>query len=146
MKLKDLYHSDFYAWSQKNSQALKNKQFDQIDVEHLVEELEIMGAREKAELRSRLKRLLQHLVKWQYQPSHRGRSWRLTIENQRDELHDLLDDNPSLKSKIDDELPKAYRQALREVEKETGLSQQQLPATAPYTLTQMLDYDFYPDK
>jgi hypothetical protein len=140
----ELYDKDFYAWTVQMAQALKSKALDQLDLEHLEEEMRIMGAREKSELRSRLKRILQHLLKWEYQPNFRGLSWELTITNQRLELEALLDDNPSLRPKIQSTLPMAYRQALGEARKETGLSKNIFPTENPYSINQILDDSYFP--
>ncbi|MGH8555990.1 MAG: DUF29 domain-containing protein, partial [Methylococcales bacterium] len=53
-----------------------------------------MGASERRELINRLAVLSAHLLKWQYQPSFRGRSWQITIKEQRRQLQRLLNDNP----------------------------------------------------
>ncbi|CAK0773412.1 hypothetical protein CCP3SC15_470009 [Gammaproteobacteria bacterium] len=58
-----------------------------------------MGSTERRELVSRLEILLMHLLKWQHQPSLQSRSWLLPIEEQRLQLEDHLQDNPSLKNK-----------------------------------------------
>jgi len=60
-----------------------------------------MGKTEKRELVSRLTVLLPHLLKWRHQPSHRGKSWRLSIADARNEIIDHLEDNPSLKVVLD---------------------------------------------
>ena len=61
-----------------------------------------MGKTEKRELVSRLTVLLLHLLKWRHQPAGRGNSWRLSIANARDEIADLIADNPSLKAVLDE--------------------------------------------
>ena len=68
-----------------------------------------MGKTEKRELVSRLTVLLLHLLKWSHQPSGRGKSWRLSIANARNEIIDHLDDNPSLKAILDSVMEQAYR-------------------------------------
>lgn len=138
------YETDFYGWTQDQAKLLKERAFDAIDFEHLIEELDSMGARERRELISRLRVLMMHLLKWEYQPDLRSRSWDLTIRNQRDELAIHLEDNPSLKSKILDVLVKAYPLALRDAEKETGLPEQVFPAQCPWTIEQMMDAEFWP--
>lgn len=69
-----LYEKDFYAWTIETAKALKEKAFNKVDIEHLIEELDDMGASQRNELESRLGVLLAHLLKWQFQPSHRGKS------------------------------------------------------------------------
>lgn len=93
-----LHQQDFYAWTLQQAQILKSGQFAKLDIAHLVEELESMSATEKRELISRLEILLMHLLKWQFQPAFQSRSWLLTIKEQRLQLEDHLQDNPSLKN------------------------------------------------
>lgn len=144
-EMQSLYDKDFYAWTMDTVSKLKNKQFNEIDLIHLTEEVEIMGAREKSELKNRLAILLAHLLKWDYQPEmNHGYSWKNTIEEQREEINDLLEDNPSLKSKIISTLPKAYKKGLRIAFNETGIAKKAFPQECPYTLEQLLDEDFYP--
>ncbi|WHN66329.1 DUF29 domain-containing protein [Cysteiniphilum sp. QT6929] len=144
---KTLYERDFYAWTIQTVQALRAKAFNKVDIEHLTEELESMGASQKHALKSRLRVLLMHLLKWQYQPSYRSRSWENTIIAQRDDLKDLIQDNPSLKSKIDETLPKSYKLALLDFENETGIDPKkaEVPEVCRYGFDQVLDDAFYPE-
>jgi len=96
------YENDFYAWTQQQSQLLKTKQFQQIDWHHIAEEIADMGRAEKRELESRLEVLIMHLLKWQFQPNLRSRSWQLTIKEQRLRLERLLKENPSLSALLTD--------------------------------------------
>ena len=104
-----------------------------------------MGASERSQLQSRLKVLLGHLLKWQYQPAYRGRSWIATIKEQRLSVMELLDDNPSLHSILGERIAKAYRQGVQLAVKETDIDECKFPLVCPYTLDQILDLDFYPD-
>src|SRR4051794_23238748 len=63
-----LYDRDFYAWAQHQAALLRAGRAADIDSEHLAEEIESLGARERRELRNRVARLVQHLLKWRYQP------------------------------------------------------------------------------
>ncbi|ODN41571.1 DUF29 domain-containing protein [Piscirickettsia litoralis] len=138
------YDKDLYAWSYENASLLRQGKFKDADIQHIAEELESLGASEKNALKSHLAVLIMHLLKWEYQPNRQSRSWSLTIANQRDDVKDVLEDNPSLKSKVDDILIKAYRKAHREAQKETGFSANVFPATCPYTFEQLLDEEFFP--
>ena len=95
-----LHDLDFYAWTQQQVDLLKSGNLVDVDVKHLIEEIESMGASERRELIDRLAVLLAHLLKWYYQPSFRGRSWQLTIKEQRRQLQRLLKDNPSLYARL----------------------------------------------
>jgi hypothetical protein len=84
------YDRDLYTWSQEQAALLRARKFDQIDLVHIVEEIEGMGKSEQRALEFYLEALLIHLLKWVYQPSFRGPSWRLTIIEQRKRLHKHL--------------------------------------------------------
>jgi len=141
-----LHEQDFYAWTQQQTALLKSGELAKLDIHYLIEELESMGASEKRELTSRLEILLMHLLKWQYQPALQSRSWFLTIEEQRLQLEDHLQENPSLKNAdfLQTCIDKAYRRALVQAEKETGLARSTFPATCPYRFEQITDSTFYP--
>lgn len=141
----NLYESDFHAWTQQQARLLKTGKLVHIDVEHLIEKLESMGASERNQLRNRLKILLAHLLEWQYQPAYRSRSWSATIKEQRLSLRDLLEDNPSLKSILKARLKKAYPLAVLLAVKETNLDEASFPEECPYPLEQVFRLDFYPE-
>ncbi|MBF0306141.1 MAG: DUF29 domain-containing protein [Alphaproteobacteria bacterium] len=139
-----LYETDFYAWANEQAALLRAGRLSQADIGHIAEEIESMGRTERRELVSRLTVLLLHLLKWQYQPTHRGASWRLTIANTRDDLADHLADNPSLKSHIGDAIVSAYRRARRQAAAETGHPENAFPEGCPYSLAQLADAEFWP--
>lgn len=139
----NLYSEDFYAWTQQQAALIKAGRWLEVDLEHLAEEIEDMGKSEKRALESRLEVLLMHLLKWHYQPAFRGKSWRLTIKEQRIRLLEHLNENPSLKAKLDGILPNAYRLAVIGAERETGL--EGFPEDCPYAIAQILSAEFFPD-
>lgn len=138
------YEQDLYAWILENVALLRQGRLNEIDVANIIEELEYMARKDKKELISHLTVLLMHLLKWQFQPDKRTRSWELTLRVQRDEINDLLEISPSLQQAIQDKFQRAYWRATLEAEKETGLSVKAFPITCPYTLEQTLDAEFYP--
>ncbi|MBD2567172.1 DUF29 domain-containing protein [Anabaena lutea] len=133
---------DFYAWTLEQAHLLRTRQFNQIDFDHIAEEIEDMGRSEKRELESRLEVLIMHLLKWQFQPNLRSRCWQLTIKEQRLRLEKLLAENPSLSSFLADSLDKIYQLATISAERETGLSL--FPETCPYSLTEIFTLEFLP--
>lgn len=141
-----LYDRDFYAWTQEQAALLKSGQWDQLDIPNLVEEIEALGRQERRELVNRLGILVGHLLKWQFQPQQRSKSWTATIIEQRQEVQELIADNPSLKSYLVEAMNKAYQKSILLVVKETPLSLDDLPAQCPYTLDQVMDPDFYPEQ
>ena len=139
------YEQDFFAWTQQQANLMREHQFDALDLEHLIEEIESMGASERRQLANRLKLLLAHLLKWQYQPHLQSRSWSATIKEQRLSIQDLLDDNPSLRGTLDVVIPKAYRLARLLAVRETNLEESTFPERCPYSWGQIDDSSFYPD-
>ncbi|PQQ29350.1 DUF29 domain-containing protein [Photorhabdus hindustanensis] len=139
------YDSDFYGWTQEQAGLLRSGDLSQLDTENLLEEIEAMGRSERRELRFRLEILLAHLLKWRYQADRRGRSWELTIEEQRDKAIDCLQESPSLKNKLDEHLEKAYTTARRLAEKETLINRNIFPETCPWTFEQIMDENFWPE-
>ncbi|MBF0591637.1 MAG: DUF29 domain-containing protein [Nitrospirae bacterium] len=140
-----LYEVDFYQWAFHNAGLLRQGRFTEIDLDNIVEELEDMARSSKKELFSRLKVLIMHLLKWQYQPRLRSGSWSATIGNQRTEIEYLLENSPSLKNKIETIIDKGFIAAKRTFEDETGISAKVLPKTCPYTFEQLMDYSFKPE-
>ncbi len=140
-----LHDVDFYEWTQQQVSLLKSSNWAELDIEGLVEEIESMGASERRELIHQLAVLLAHLLKWQYQPSFRGRSWQLTLKEQRRQVLRLFKDNPSLKAKWSDFIDDAYGDAILSAAKETGLDESVFPIECPYQQKDILDLGFYPD-
>ena len=141
----DLYETDFYAWTQAQASFLRQGKINQLDVVNLVEEIESLGRQQTQELKNRLGVLIGHLLKWQYQASNRSKSWKYTIQEQRLQILDLLDQNPSLKSYQDEAVAKGYQLGLLLVGRETPLDPKTLPRQCPFTLEQLLDDQFPQD-
>ncbi|RKZ41173.1 MAG: DUF29 domain-containing protein [Gammaproteobacteria bacterium] len=140
----NLQETDFYRWAMETAHTLRIGHYADVDMQLVALELEKMGASERRELINRFAVLLMHLLKWQYQPGIRSRSWELTIKEQRREIQDLLEDNPSLKSQLPVKLSKAYSKAVLKAEKETNLPQKTFPKECPYQIEQIMQESFYP--
>jgi hypothetical protein len=106
--IESLYETDFYSWTQEQAKLLRHQQWNQLDLPNLIEEIESLGKQQRAELRNRLKVLIGHLLKWEYQPGRRSRSWLMTIRVQRRDTQELLEENSSLKPYIKEALQKIY--------------------------------------
>jgi len=141
----NLYETDFYAWANQQAELLRAGRLSAADIENIAEEIESMGKTEKRELVSRLAVLLLHLLKWQFQPERRGKSWRSTIRIQRDDLIDHLRDNPSLKSKLGDALVDAYRKATIAAVGETDLPEETFPSECPWSFETIMEAEFWPE-
>jgi len=153
MSLKLEYEQDFHQWIEHHIALLKEKRFEEIDLEHLIDELESMSKSDLRELRNRFVILIAHLLKWEYQlnqlqerwEAFTGKSWKDTIIEQRYHLVDLLEENPSFERFLADTIVTAHPKALKIAIKETGLPKSVFPNECPYTIEQLLDEDFYPE-
>jgi small-conductance mechanosensitive channel len=144
--MKTRYDQDFHAWTLENANLLRNGQVNEIDILHIAEELESMGARERREVLNRLQVLIMHLLKHQYQPARRSKSWLLTIIHQRTALERLLQQSPSLKTLLNQEnLQAVYRKAVKEAIIETDLESHWFPLDCPYQFEQLLNDEYFPE-
>jgi len=71
-----LYEEDFVLWIEKTAELLKRKEFDGVDWENLIEEVECMGRSEREAVESLLTQLLIHLLKLSYWTTERERNAR----------------------------------------------------------------------
>ncbi|MFB2971334.1 DUF29 domain-containing protein, partial [Aerosakkonema sp. BLCC-F183] len=122
----------------------RDRKWDFLDIANLVEEIESLGKQERQELRNRLGVLLGHLLKWEFQSSHRSKSWVATIREQRYKISDLLAESPSLKPYLPEALEKAYQYGLALAVRETSLDYEDFPVECSYSLEQVLDSQFFP--
>lgn len=141
------YEEDFHAWTTQSAALIREGRLSELDLEHIAEELESMGASERRELLNRLQILLMHLPKHQFRPERRGKSWKLTIIHQRTAIERLLKQSPSLKRLLDNrqEFQDVYHKAAREAVLETDLERELFPLECPYTVKEILDDEYWPD-
>lgn len=139
------YEQDFYAWLLKSANLLREKKFRELDVENIAEELEGMARSDKRQLINRFAVLLAHLLKWQFEPEKRSKTWKRTIREQRKRIGLLLRDSPSLKYEIDKRIQDAYEIAILSAANETGLDEDIFPQNCEYSLEEILSDEFLPD-
>lgn len=139
-----LYDEDFYDWIRITVSLLRQRRFAEIDIAHLAEELEDMGKRERRSLKSHIRNVILHLLKWQYQSDKRSPSWRQSIRNGRIEIHELLHDSPSLANLVPQILNDEYPTARADAIDETGLIEATFPVQCPFTIEQILAREFWP--
>ncbi|MBE9143787.1 DUF29 domain-containing protein [Planktothrix mougeotii] len=146
MAIKSLYEQDFYEWLQTNINLLREQNFADIDLENILEELESMGRSEKNALKSNLRILLMHLLKYKYQPEKRTNSWVYTIIEHRQRLRDTFKTSPSLYRFFEEIFNESYEDARKLAAGETGLSINEFPPESPFTGEEVLNGDFLPSE
>lgn len=142
------YDEDVIAWANEQAALLRAGKLSAIDIEHIAEEIEDVGKSEQRELANRMAVLLSHLLKWEFQSERRGASWETTIHTQRNSIERRIRKTPSLKASLNDPdwCADTWDDAVEAASKETGLSYTTLPETCPWSMEQVLDPTFFPDR
>ena len=146
-----LYDTDPHAWADEQIKALQRlaelhpELVGELDVPHLLEELDDMKKSVEREIESRLTVILLHLAKWRWQPSMRTRSWTNSIDAQRVRLAVRLRRNPGARPALPQALEDAWYVARADAERETGLALSTFPEECPFTLDQALQRGWLPD-
>lgn len=143
--LRSLYETDFHQRTLLTVQMVKDRRFDELDLEHLAEAIEDIGKSERQAIESQVERLLHHLLKWQYQPGYRGSSWKGSIQETRKQISKQIRRNPSLKGYPAQVLADAYEIRRVRAIAETGLSEETFPLACHYSVDQVLAEQFFPE-
>ena len=126
------YAEDWAAWAGHQIELLKEQRLNELDVENLLDEVESLAARDFKAWVSAIRLVLMLMLKWDYQPDRRVRSWMVTIGRERHEIEDGIEISPSYSARKDEAIAKAYRRARTDAADETGLALKTFPETCPY--------------
>jgi hypothetical protein len=140
-----LYERDFNLWVEEQVALLETGALERLDVANLTEEIADMARSQRRAIRSDLVVLLTHLLKWQYQASHRSTGWAGSIVEHRRCIGEEIEDSPSLARYPGEVFERCYRAARAQAAAETGMPTSRFPQTSPYTVDQTLDPDFLPN-
>lgn len=138
------YRLDGYGWANAQAQLLRERRWDLIDLENIIEEIESVARSEEDAAESALRVLMMHILKWQLQPERRGRSWALSIANQRIRYAQRMKKNPSLKSKLEEMRADAFHRSRIEAAQEMDVPLKTIP-TDPLEWDLILDQPFEVD-
>jgi hypothetical protein len=142
-----LYDTDYQCWLDEIVAQLKVRDFGNLDLENLIEEIESLGKSDKRAISSYLLRLCEHLLKLKYWESERElcfRGWILEINNFRSEIELILQDSPSLKSFLSEAFLASYQKASKNMLKAIDLPADFIAQEPDFTLEQALDEDWLP--
>jgi hypothetical protein len=137
-----LYEQDFYAWSKAQADLLRAGHFTDLDLEHLIEEVDDLGESLYRSARSRVRTIIEHLLKLEHSPARNPRAgWVESVMTQRSDLEDEL--TASLRPKVEQTLPRTYDQARRNVvaalrEHGERAAADALPTTCPYDFDRII--------
>ena len=143
--VKNLYEKDCNRWLEETARFLKDNQFEQLDIENLIEDIEAMVRSEKREFCIHLEIWLLHLLKWKYQQNKRSGSWKRSIIEDRNRILDELQDSPSYKPYYEQIFDKYYQNARKYAKSETGWSVKTFPEICPFSKIEVLTIDYLPE-
>jgi hypothetical protein len=147
LKPKSLYDQDYQLWIDDTVASLQSRNFDALDLENLIEEIESLGRSDKRSLKSYLMRLCEHFFKlcyWEAERDRCFRGWDLEITNFRIRIRTILEDSPSLRRYLEDSFLAEYHNARRIFLKSGSLKSSTIPEQPWFTLEQALDHDWLP--
>ena len=141
------YEHDVVAWANEQAALIRAGRLDQLDLEHIAQEIEDVGKSEQRELASRMAVLLAHILKWKFQPQKRSVSWTLTIKEQRRLSVRRIKKTPSLSPMLLDPewIDDIWVDAKALAEKETGLDQSTWPEVCPWPMLEVLSEGWLPE-
>jgi Domain of unknown function DUF29 len=140
-KARRLYDEDFYVWTEAQAELLRKRQFEALDLDNLIEEVEALGRAEKSSVLNNASVIMEHLLKLQYSLAQDPRNaWRASVREHRRRLRRDL--TPRLHEILNAELPALYGEIredtaalLRDYGEDAAADA--LPATCPYRLDQI---------
>ena len=136
MELKQLHNQDLNLWLEQIATSIKNRDFENMDWDGLLEEIEDMGASEKRALRSYTRRLIDHILKlkyWRATPRRREtqgnarddlekdynqKHWEREVDNFRYEIKQILKESPSLKNYLQQNYQDWYVNSVKAMQRE----------------------------
>jgi DNA-directed RNA polymerase subunit L len=145
-ELKQLYDVDDDQWLEQTINLLKNHQFQQLDLDNLIEELEDLGREKKNAVASLLEQIIRHLLLLQYwttEAEYNTVHWQEEIYNFRIQLRRKITTN--LRKYLEDELTSIYQDVLGFVKIKTTNSVT-FPTECPYSLEQLLNRSWLPNQ
>ena len=134
--------TDLHGWAKHQAALLREGRVSELEMAALAEEIEEVGSSQYDKLESALRVLLIHMLKWDYQPGRRSRSWSLTIREQRQRVSRVLQRNPSLQPERPLAMAAAWDDARLGAARETDLPLTAFPGALPYSWQDVTERPF----
>ncbi len=148
-KPEHLYDQDYQCWLDQTVAQLRTKDFGNLDLENLIEEIESLGKSDKRAILSFLTRLCEYLLKlkyWQLERRDCFRGWVQEINNFRAEIELILKDSPSFNRFLAENFVSVYQKARKNLLQLSSLPADLIPEEPEFTLEQALNEDWLPWK
>lgn len=143
---KPLYDTDFNIWLETTAAQLRSRNFDALDLENLIEEVESLARLDRRSLANFLRQICERLLRlnfWEAERDRHGRDWILEVLHNRHDIQLILEDSPSLRPYLDAAFPEQYGHGRKLFLILSGLQEGIVPATPCFTLEQALDSDWF---
>src|SRR5918996_4221809 len=99
-KTENLYEADSYVWTEVQAGLLRKRQFEALDLQNLIEEVEGLGDAKKSAVLTNASVIIEHLLKLQHSPAQNSRrGWSESILEHRTRLE--LELTPRLRQLLD---------------------------------------------
>ena len=118
----DLYDRDFDRWIDLQATHLRDGRYHLLDMVHLIDEIESLGKSQMFALRSSYALIAMHLLKQIKQPEKASASWENTINRERGNVVDLLEEIRALSQSVKRLSQKPTARARTDAAFETKLS------------------------
>jgi hypothetical protein len=143
INLRELYEIDDSLWLEETIKILRENRLQDLDVSHLIEELESLGRNDKARVKSLLEQIIRHILLlqfWREELAYNGNHWQCEIITFRIQLKDRLTTN--LANFLGENLEFIYQDSLKYVKQKTKY-EVNFPSKCPYTLEQLLNENWF---
>ena len=140
-ELKELYDRDFNLWVQETKLKIQNRDFENMDWDNLLDEIDDMGKSEKRSLESYLQRLIEHILKLQYWETKKERNYKhcqSEVINFRNLIKRLLKRNPSFNRYMEDVYQELFENAIARLKVEF-----EIPPNSFVELKTMMSDDYF---
>lgn len=139
-----LYNQDYYQWIQETVKLLEQRNFQELDLDNLIEEIQDLARNKKQIIETNLIVVFKLLLKWQYQPKQRSGEIKASIRRHRYQIRDDLKVSPSLKTYLSEIWLESYQEARLQAADETESAIATFPEQCPYTIENILNTDYLP--
>jgi hypothetical protein len=133
------HEEDRHQWALETAAAIRAGDLAAVDLAAVADEVELVARADVHELRSRLEQIFEHLLKLklttgQIRKYNEG-GWQASIIRQRSEIQSLVEASPSLRNRIPELVPKAYRTAAAAVRASLDVT---APLECPFSMIEAL--------
>lgn len=130
---------DLQAWCYEQAALLRDGKFDELDLPHLIEELEAIATGQRPELRNWLEKAIYSMMTWRVFEGRRMACSYVRISEARGMIDSVIETCPKLESEVPTLFNEAYSNARRWLALDTGLDIRLLPKEAPFNFDYLME-------